>query len=86
MQVNRSGEEILSGKLAIEGELAKVPGAVHVSRAKVQYGLLAFAGTHLQPILGRVVARLSLFESPHSTKHERSCHVPSSLLRLRVRG
>ena len=75
MQVNRADEEILSGKLAIEGELAKMPGAMDVSRAKVKHGLLAFAGTHLQPILGQVVARLSWFERPHSAKHERSCHV-----------
>ena len=75
MQVNRTDEKILARKLAIEGELAKMPGAMDVSRAKIKHGLLAFAGTHLQPILGRVVAR-SLFKSPHSAKHEsRSCHV-----------
>lgn len=75
MQVNRFYQEVLSRKPAIEGELAKLPGTMNVRRAKIKRCLLAFAGTHFQPILGPLLAPVSLFESSHSAKRERSCHV-----------
>ena len=73
--MNRSHEEILSGKLPVESQLSQMPGAMDMSGAKIQHSLFPIAGTNFQPILRLVVARLTRCESPHSAEHERSCHV-----------